>query len=157
MPEIVRHVDHAELDLARRASECREDRPAFEDGLVFAEHQVIGYPERVVTELLGSRPPGQDHRWIELGEAWSAKELAAGAGEDRQTDAEPDVTHAEILPHRDAAAVSLDEVLNRFAPQRATHVQPELLRVAHPRPGALPGVVWGQRHPLAGAFAIVQS
>ena len=39
-----------------------------------------------------------------------------------------------------------DQVSQRFAAQRAEDVEPELLRVADPGPGALPGVVRGQGH-----------
>ena len=107
VPEIVRHVDHAELDPSGGAGERREDRPPFEDRLVLAEHQVIGNPERVVAQLLGALPPGQNHGGIELGQTRGAKELDPGAGEDRQTDAKLDVTHVETSPR--VAAPILDK------------------------------------------------
>src|SRR5215207_8323723 len=68
-------------------------------------------------------------------------------------------TTRSLVPRDDTdfAHAALDEVLDRFAAQRATHIQPELLRVAHPGPGTLPGVMRCQRHPLAGVRAIVQS
>ena len=46
-------VDHAQLRPTGRAGQDGERGPAFEDGVVLAEHQVIGHPERVVAQLLG--------------------------------------------------------------------------------------------------------
>ena len=83
VPEIVRLMNHAEFDAGGGAGECGEDRPPLEDRLILAEHQVIGHPERVVAQLLGALPPGQDGCGIELGEPRGAKELDAGTGEDR--------------------------------------------------------------------------
>ena len=81
---------------------------------------------------------------VQLSEGGRAKKSATRPGEDGHTVAKLCGMHDSL--------VSFDFVLQRFAAQVMLDIQPNVERIAHPRPRALPRRMGGERHVIAQVF-----
>lgn len=91
-------MNGTETNLGGASGEEGESRPPFKDTAIVAVDQVIGHPERVVSQLLGQNPRGDRRRGIQGRPARSTKERRAGVSEDRDADAKTR-RHERVVRH----------------------------------------------------------